>query len=107
MLEKAMLEKDFLSNCEQTLTKLSELIEAADKNSKLDVEYSDGILTIIVEVTSQTYIINRHAASQKIWYSSPLSGADYFSFDENSAKWLDSKGEELEKKIFSELKTII
>lgn len=107
MLEKAMLEKNFLSNCEQTLTKLSELIEATDKNSKLDVEYSDGILTIIVEATSQTYIINRHAASQKIWYSSPLSGADYFAFDENSAKWLDSKGEELEEKLSSELKTII
>ena len=107
MLEKARLEKDFLSNCEQTLTKLSELIEATDKNSKLDVEYSDGILTIIVEATSQTYIINRHAASQKIWYSSPLSGADYFAFDENSAKWLDSKGEELEEKLSSELKTIL
>ena len=99
-----MLETNFLKLCESALTVLSEKIEAADKNSKLDVEYSDGILTIIVETTSQTYVINRHAASQKIWYSSPLSGADYFACDSQSLQWLDSKGQELEQKLFSELK---
>ena len=38
-----MQEKDFLKSCEQTLVQLSENIEIKDKNSKLDVEYSDGI----------------------------------------------------------------
>lgn len=99
-----MLEKDFYKLCDDALLKLSSDVEAQDKNSKLDVEYSDGILTIVIEDSSKTYIINRHTASQKIWYSSPLSGADYFSFDEKSAKWLDSKGEELSQKLFSELK---
>ncbi len=102
-----MQEKDFLKSCEQILVQLSENIEIKDKNSKLDVEYSDGILTIIIEATSQTYIINRHAVSQKIWYSSPITGADYFAFDENSQNWLDSKGEKLEGKLFSELENIL
>jgi len=101
-----MLEKDFYKLCDDALSQLSSAVEELDKNSKLDVEYSDGILTIIVEATSQTYIINRHAASQKIWYSSPLSGADYFSFDDKSAKWLDSKGEELAQKLFTEIKNL-
>lgn len=98
-----MLEKDFLKFCEDKLIKLCDDIELKDKGAQLDVEYSDGILQIIVEKTGETYVINRHGASQKIWYSSPISGADYFSFDENSKEWLDSKGEELSKKLFSEL----
>ena len=102
-----MIESTFLSLCESSLTDLFEKIENLDKNSKLDVEYSDGILTIIVEETSQAYVINRHAASQKIWYSSPLSGANYFACEEQSGKWFDSKGQELEEKLFAELQTFI
>ncbi len=102
-----MSESDFLQRCENTLNKLSEELEIRDKNSKLDVEYSDGILTIVLEATSKTYVINRHGASQKIWYSSPFTGADYFSFDENSQNWLDSKGEKLEVKLLSELQKIL
>lgn len=102
-----MTKKNFSALCEAALTQLSADIENLDKNSKLDVEYSDGILTIIIEETSQTYIINRHSASQKIWYSSPFSGADYFVFDEKSANWLDSRNEELSQKLFSELQKIL
>lgn len=99
-----MLEKDFLKFCETALIKLSEAIEAADKNSKLDVEYSDGILEIVVGATRQTYIINRNSGNQKIWYSSPLTGADYFSYDEKSQSWFNAKSEEISHKLFSELK---
>ena len=95
---------NFEKLCEDALLKLLEAVEQEDKNSQLDVEYSDGILQISVEKTSQTYIINRHSASQKIWYSSPISGADYFSFDKKSLKWLDSKGKELSEKLLLELK---
>jgi iron donor protein CyaY len=99
-----MLEKDFLKLCETELFKLSEHIEMLDKNFKLDVEYSDGILEIVVLATKQTYIINRNSGNQKIWYSSPISGADYFSFDEKTASWVNVKGEEISQKLFSEIK---
>jgi len=99
-----MLEKDFYKLCEDALIQLSEAIEAQDKNSKLDVEYSDGILEIVITATKQTYIINRNSGNQKIWYSSPFSGADYFSFD--GEKWIDAKGEEISQKLFSELKMV-
>ena len=102
-----MLEQNFHSLCDSFLTSLADAVEAKDKNSKLDVEYSDGILTIIIEENSKTYIINRHTASQKIWYSSPLSGADYLSFDDKAKKWLDSKGEEISQKLFFELNFIL
>ena len=99
-----MLEKDFYKNCDETLLSLSQQLENYDKNSKLDVEYSDGILKILIEESGKTFVINRHSASQKIWYSSPFSGADYFFFDEEKSRWLDSKGEELSVKLFNEIK---
>jgi len=102
-----MLEKDFYQLCESSLIKLSEAIEAADKNSQLDVEYSDGILEIVIARSKKTYIINRNSGNQKIWYSSPFSGADYFSFDEKTLDWRDVKGDELEQKLFSELSQVI
>lgn len=84
------------------LMSLADKIEKSDMQAVFDVEYSDGILTITVEQTGQEYVINRHNANQKIWYSSPLSGADYFSLHENG-KWIGSKGEELEEKLTAEL----
>ncbi len=99
--------KNFHDLCEDTLTELSQAIEEKDQDSKFDVEYSDGILTIVIENGSKTYVINRHSATQKIWYSSPISGADYFSYDEKSKKWLDSKGEELKEKLFLELENFL
>ncbi len=102
-----MLEKDFLKMCEEALVSLADYVEAIDKNSKLEVEYSDGILEIIVSATNQTYIINRNSGNQKIWYSSPITGADYFSFDEKSTKWLDAKGIELSAKLIAEINNLI
>jgi iron donor protein CyaY len=102
-----MLEKDFYKLCESALLKLSEAVEAADKNSQLDAEYSDGILKIVIIASKKTYVINRNSGNQKIWYSSPFSGADYFSFDEQTQDWRDAKGDELSQKLFLELKNIL
>jgi len=102
-----MSETNFHQLCEDSLIELSRQVEEFDSNSKLDVEYSDGILTIILEENAKTYIINRHSASQKIWYSSPFSGASYFSYDPKINAWTNSNNEELSQKLFSELKRIL
>ena len=99
-----MTNNNFQNLCETALTHLCDQVETLDKNSKLDVDYSDGILEIVVVASNQTYVINRNLGNQKIWYSSPITGADYFSFDE---KWLNAKGEELEIKLLGELKNLI
>jgi iron donor protein CyaY len=98
-----MLEKDFLELSEKELIKLADEIENKDKNSLFDVEYADGILNIEVFSSSQVYVINKHSASQKIWFSSPISGANYFSL--SNEKWLDDKKRELQEILFNELKT--
>ena len=98
-----MIEKDFLELSEKELLNLADFIENNDRNSVFDVEYSDGILTIDVFDNNKTYIINKHSASQKIWLSSPISGADYFSYDPTKKTWLNDKTEELKTKLLSEL----
>lgn len=95
----------FYKQSEDFLVKISDLIEKEDVDSIFDVDCSDGILTILVHTSDEEYIINRHSANQKIWYSSPLSGADYFTFDESSRQWINAKGVELRDKLFAELKT--
>jgi iron donor protein CyaY len=98
-----MKETKFLHQTEKELIRLADKIESQDKNSLFDVEYADGILNIEIFSTKQIYVINKHSASQKIWFSSPISGANYFSYSNN--KWLDDKGKELEEVLLNELKT--
>ena len=101
-----MSENSFHNICEETLSNLFEKIEKFDESGKFDVEYSDGILEVIIIKTDQIYVINRNSGNEKIWYSSPLTGADYFAFDEGENKWLNKKNEELDDKLFGELKNI-
>lgn len=98
---------NFYKISEDFLINLAENIEDFDKNSVFDVDCSDGILDILIHETEEEYVINRHNANQKIWYSSPLSGADYFAFDDKQKKWLNDNKQELSEKLFSELKTFL
>ena len=97
------MEKNFLELSEQELIKIADEIENNDKNSLFDVEYSDGILNIEIFKTGAQYVVNKHSASQKIWFSSPISGANYFSFNNEKEKWLDEKGMELRIFLLNEL----
>lgn len=98
---------NFYQASEDILIKLADKIEGMDNGAKLDVEYSDGILSIKVEASNKQYVINRNSANQKIWYSSPLVGADYFAYDETSKKWISDKKEDLEEKLLKELKNFL
>jgi iron donor protein CyaY len=98
---------NFYNLCENFLQNLAEKLELQDVESKLEVEYQDGILEIIIINNKKTFIINRNAGNQKIWYSSPFLGADYFSFDESSQHWLNADGKELSEKLFNELNIIL
>ena len=72
-----MEEQNFLTISDQYLENLAESIEKADKDVLLNIEYHDGVLEIESDKKG-VYVINRHGASKKIWFSSPFSGADYF-----------------------------
>ena len=100
-----MNDTKFLQIAEKKLIEIADIIENNDNNSIFDVEYSDGILNIEIFDDNKIYVINKHSASQKIWFSSPISGADYFSYEENKGDWLDKNNKELSEILFLELTT--
>ena len=95
---------NFYTLCHQYLTDLAQQIEDADKQFLLETDYSDGVLNITISATKQMFVINRNSGNEKIWYSSPFSGPDYFSFNQSQNAWLNQEGVNLTHKIFSELK---
>jgi len=99
-----MLEKDFYQLCENELSKLFDELEKFDVNSDFDIDCADGILKITLQ-DGKTYVINRNSGNQKIWYSSPFSGADYFAFNAEKKAWENDKNQELSIKLFSEIKS--
>ena len=38
-------------------------MEAFDKNSQMDIDYSEGILKIVILENKKTYVINRNSGS--------------------------------------------
>ena len=94
---------NFYQICDDFLQNLAQVIEDKDTNSSLEIDYLDGILKITINNNNKTFIINRNSGNQKIWYSSPFSGADYFSFDKIEKKWKNNLDTEITKKLLTEL----
>ncbi|NQV46505.1 MAG: iron donor protein CyaY [Rhodospirillaceae bacterium] len=75
---------------------LEAFMEAIDGTlgEQLDVDLEQGILTIELAGGGQ-YVLNKHAPSQQIWMSSPVSGATHFDYREQGGGWVSSRGDEL------------
>ncbi|ODV61071.1 ferroxidase [Ascoidea rubescens DSM 1968] len=69
----------------ETLFDNLELISELDEN--IDVEYSDGVMTLELSNVG-TYVINKQPPNKQIWLSSPISGPKRFDYDAPSGKWL-------------------
>ncbi len=75
---------------EETLDGLFEAIDAAIGDD-VDVDFDNGILTIELQDGRQ-YVINKHAPSQELWVSSPVSGAAHYAFDQGGGTWVSTRG---------------
>ena len=71
--------KDFEPLASKTLDGLAEKLDALDAAGELELEYQNGIITITLDSGKQL-IINKHAPSQQIWLSSPISGGLHFFY---------------------------
>ena len=98
---------NFYQLCDDCLQNLAQIIDNQDTTSALEVDYLDGILKIIINNNKKTFIINRNAGNQKIWYSSPFSGADYFAYNPISMKWCNNQNLELSEKLIAELQNFL
>jgi iron donor protein CyaY len=77
---------------DELLSELSEAIEDADAAGNLDVDFSSGVLNLTLADGSQ-FVINKHLPTRQIWLSSPHSGANYFSYDEDDEDWISVDGD--------------
>jgi frataxin len=84
-----MDEAKFEVLAQRVLEKLAGILE---ESGDFDVELEGGVLTIDVDDVG-TFLVNKHAPLQQLWYSSPLSGASHYDFDQSAAGWVSSRGE--------------
>jgi len=95
------MEDTIFSNRARTeLTTLFELLQQTGKYEDLDIDLQDDVLYITLP-TNRQYVINRHTPSKQIWLSSPLTGADYFSY--NDQDWHNKSGGQLKQLLMTEL----
>lgn len=80
----------FEALAEETLERLFDALDGAIGDDA-DVDFEGGILTVELEDGRQ-YVINKHAASQEIWVSSPLSGAAHYAYDLEAGTWVSTRG---------------
>lgn len=73
-----------------TLQRLLTALEDGMEDVLDDIELQGSVLTVKLE-DGGTYVINKHAANQEIWLSSPKSGAAHFKPDA-SGEWLPTRG---------------
>jgi len=72
---------------------LDDLFTAIDASvgDHVEVDFDNGILTIELPDGGQ-YVINKNAASQELWVSSPLSGAAHYVYCGETGGWNSTRG---------------
>ncbi|NTW50630.1 MAG: iron donor protein CyaY [Chlorobiales bacterium] len=84
---------------DETLDELLDRVEAID-NEALDVETSEGIVTIEFE-DGVKLIVSRQSAADQIWLAEPRNG---WKFDCKDGKWICEKNS---KELFAMIETLI
>uniref|UniRef100_A0A0G4HTH9 Uncharacterized protein n=1 Tax=Chromera velia CCMP2878 TaxID=1169474 RepID=A0A0G4HTH9_9ALVE len=79
---------------------LHDSLEEAEVEELEDLELREGVLTIDLGRLG-IFVINKHFLTQQLWYSSPVSGAQYFDFSSNP-KWMSQT---LKQDLFTVLST--
>lgn len=74
--------------------------EVEDDHDDLEVSMSQGVLTI--ETAGGTWVINKQAPNQQIWWSSPVSGPMRFEYDASSNSWVSTRHQDVLTVIFQD-----
>ena len=74
------MSEDIIKIAKESLENLLNLVQ--EKFENIDVDLIDNVLNIETS-DDQVLIVSLHEPTSQIWYSSPLSGALHFKFEEN------------------------
>ncbi|KAF8529459.1 Frataxin [Gautieria morchelliformis] len=95
---------------DDTMDSLLEYLEAlidSVNDRRYEVEYSSGVLTLILG-DKGTYVINKQPPNKQIWLSSPLSGPKRYDFSQTRGAWYYSRdGKTLGSFLKEELETLL
>ena len=76
---------DYLDNLSNAFEQLEEKIGIQD------LTLADGVLTVKLNPSKGTYVINKQTPNRQIWLSSPVSGPKRFDYHLSSSAWLNSR----------------
>jgi iron donor protein CyaY len=102
----ALSESAFLLLADASLNRLADMAEVLDDEEQLEIELSDGILTVTLPAGKQ-FLVNRHKPSLQLWYSSPLSGGLHFDYNEAEKAWLLEDGRRLDTLLKAEMEILL
>lgn len=106
---------EYDEKAEEFFDNLLEHLENIMDKSELkgfDVEYSNGVLTLVLGELG-TYVINKQSSNKQIWSSSPVSGPRKYVYNPKENQWeclKDAKDDELrifEKRLSKELSKLL
>jgi frataxin len=78
--------------CLNSIYQFIEGIVEINKDAEINFDLDNGVLQIDFVINSKNYsfVINKNSASQKIWYSSPVSKPKYYLYDQYSQNWTET-----------------
>jgi len=71
------------------LESLEAIIDSLN-DPRYEVEYSSGVLTLVLGGDG-TYVINKQPPNKQIWLSSPFSGPKRYDYSEAKGAWFYSR----------------
>jgi frataxin-like iron-binding protein CyaY len=87
---------EFSNQIEKVFHSIQDRLEREDLEFlNLDLNYSDGVLSIAFQNTNNTgnssnlkgtWILNKHGVTRQLWLSSPISGPSKFNYHRNPAQ---------------------
>eukprot|EP00386_Alphamonas_edax_P000858 GDKI01002623.1.p1 GENE.GDKI01002623.1~~GDKI01002623.1.p1 ORF type:complete len:178 (+),score=13.16 GDKI01002623.1:58-591(+) len=96
---------DFLyhKHADAALQCIHDKLEGVELDCVEELELREGVLTIDLG-SHGTFVLNKHFISKQIWYSSPVSGAQYFN-SSSEPRWMsDTLGKDLFTVLSAEMK---
>lgn len=93
---------------DETLQRIFDVASALeDDGHDVEVSLSQGVLNIEVAEVG-TWVLNKQAPNQQIWWSSPESGPMRFEFHETNGAWLSTRTKKnLVEDLFREISTAL
>lgn len=82
----------FVAAVDHTMQLLQDRLECEDIEAQnIDSTFSDGVLTLTINSSNDTWVMNKHSVTRQIWLSSPVSGPSKYNWHQNERQWLNER----------------